>query len=78
MSQCAAQWFLPEVQLIHADEVERLAAFIRGATRIGVQVLAATGFAAAMWLVLAGPGFLDGNSSAVDHRPQQVTARTAR
>ena len=78
MSHCAAQWPLPEVRLIHADEAERLAAFVRSAARICAQVLATAGFAAAMWLVLAGPGFLDGRSSTVDHKPQRVATWAAR
>lgn len=41
----------------------------------GGRVAAALGFAGAMWLLLAGPGFLDGRSSTVDHPAQRVAAR---
>lgn len=79
MSQFAAQWSGFELpRLVHADEmsraVEALRTTLRVGTRIGVRVAAAAGFGGMMWLLLAGPGFLDGRSSTVDHVSSQRTA----
>ena len=82
MSQFAAQWSGFEMpRLVHADEMARAAdalrTTLRVGTRIGARVAAAAGFAGAMWLLLAGPGFLDGRSSTVDHASQRTPARHA-
>jgi hypothetical protein len=78
MSQFAAQWSGFELPcLVHANEMARAAdalrTILRVGTRVGVRVAAAAGFAGAMWLLLAGPGFLDGRSSTVDHISSQRT-----
>ncbi len=81
MSQFAAQWSGFEMpRLVHADEMARVADALRTTLRvgrIGARVAAAAGFAGVMWLLLAGPGFLDGRSSTVDHASQRTPARHA-
>ena len=77
MYQCAAQWSRLEARLIHPEELARIAAGARAAARAGARVAAAAGFAGAMWLLLAGPGFLDGRSSTVDRPGQRVAAQHA-
>ena len=78
MYLCAAQWpRLEAVRLIHPEELSRIAAGGRAVARVGVRVAAAAGFAGAMWLLVAGPGFLDGRSSTVDRPGQRVAAQHA-
>ena len=78
MYTCAAQWSrLDAARLIHPEEAARIAAVLRGAARTGVRVASAAGFAGVMWLLLAGPGFLDGRSSAVDHAARPGATRHA-
>ena len=78
MSQHAAQWSPYDVRLIHVHEAARLLAALRGIAVLAARVLAAAGFAAVIWLVLAGPGFLDGGSSTVDQRSHGMATRMAR
>lgn len=83
MSTFAAQWAEIELpRLVHADEAARLAEVVGSALRTGVRagaaVMAAAGFAGAMWLLLAGPGFLDGRSSTVDHASRSAARHAAR
>ncbi len=79
MSQFAAQWSGFEMpRLVHAAEMARAADALRTLLCIGAQVAAAAGFAGVMWLLLAGPGFLDGRSSTVVHAPQRTAARHVR
>lgn len=74
MSSCAAQWSRLELPpLVHAHEVARIVAAAQSAARAVVRVAAAAGFAGAVWLLLAGPGFLDGRSSTVEHRTQTAS-----
>jgi len=78
MSQFAAQWSGFELpRLVHPDEMARAADALRTTLqvgmRIGARVAAAAGFGGVMWLLLAGPGFLDGRSSTVDHTSSQRT-----
>ena len=40
-------------------------------------VVAVVGFAGLMWLMVAGPGFLDGRSSTAEHGPQRTVVRQA-
>ena len=40
-------------------------------------MMAVVGFAGLMWLVVAGPGFLDGRSSTTEHGPQRTAMRQA-
>ena len=51
------------------------------ATRTTVEVcagvMAVIGFAGLMWLVVAGPGFLDGRSSTAEHGLQRAAVRQA-
>ena len=78
MYSCTAQLpRLDAVRLIHPDELARLRAAVHRVTGAAAAVAAAAGFAGTMWLMLAGPGFLDGHSSTVDHAPQRVAARGA-
>ena len=53
--------------------IERARAVLRGCGR----ATAALGFAGAMWLLLAGPGFLDGRSSTADGPAQHAALRIA-
>lgn len=69
---------LDAVRLIHPDELARLRATAREVVQGAAAVAAAGSFAAAMWLLLAGPGFLDGRSSTVDHAPQRTASRALR
>lgn len=79
MSQFAVQWSGFEApRLVHAAEMARAVDAVRKVLRVGAQVAAAAGFAGVMWLLLAGPGFLDGRSSTVDPAPQRAAARHAR
>lgn len=72
MSSCAAQWSKLELPpLVHSHEAARAAAALRAVARLAAQAAAAAGFAGVMWLLLAGPGFLDGRSSTVEH-PRQI------
>ncbi len=50
---------------------------IRTTVEVCAAVLAVIGFAALMWLVVAGPGFLDGRSSTAEHGPQRTVVRQA-
>ena len=56
-------------------------ASVAQATRTTVEVCAAVmaviGFAGLMWLLVAGPGFLDGHSSTAEHGPQRTVVRQA-
>lgn len=75
MSYCAAQWSRFELPpLVHAHEIARAVSAARAVARLAVQVTASAGFAGAIWLLLAGPGFLDGRSSTVEH-PRQAAFR---
>ncbi len=50
---------------------------IRTTVEVGAAVTAVVGFAGVMWLLVAGPGFLDGRSSTVEHGPHQTVVRQA-
>ena len=50
---------------------------IRTAAQVGAGMAAVVGFAGVMWLVVAGPGFLDGRSSTVEHGPHRTLVRQA-
>ncbi len=50
---------------------------IRTSVQVGAGVMAVVGFAGVMWLLVAGPGFLDGHSSTVEHGPHQAVVRQA-
>jgi len=73
-----AQWSRQDaVHLLQAGETVHFIARARVVARAAGRVAAAVGFAGAMWLLLAGPGFLDGRSSTADHPAQHVAARGA-
>ena len=70
------QWSRLDVaHLLQADEAVNIIARVQAAGRTAGRVAAAFGFAGAMWLLLAGPGFLDGRSSTVDRPAQHVASR---
>ena len=74
----AAQWSrLEAVRLVQPGEAARIAGRLRAAALAAGRVAAAVGFAGVMWLLLAGPGFLDGRSSTANHPAQRVAARGA-
>lgn len=78
MILCAAQWSRVERhQFIHADEFARVVDRTRQVARTAARLAGAAGFAGLMWLLLAGPGFLDGRSSTVDHARHPVTRQAA-
>ena len=72
------QWSREDVTHLHrAEHAERIAAGIRAVVRICGRAAAALGFAGVMWLLLAGPGFLDKGSSTADGLAQHVAMRSA-
>ena len=72
------QWSREDaVHLRRAEHAEHIIARTRAVVRGCGRVAAALGFAGVMWLLLAGPGFLDGRSSTADQPVQQVAARSA-
>ena len=73
-----AQWVrLDSVHLLQADKTVHFVARARAVARAAGVAAAALGFAGVMWLLLAGPGFLDGRSGTADHPAQRVAARDA-
>jgi cytochrome P450 len=50
---------------------------IRTSAQVGAGVMAVVGFAGVMWLLVAGPGFLDGHSSTVEHGLHRAVVRQA-
>lgn len=50
---------------------------IRTTVEVGAAAAAVVGFAGVMWLLVAGPGFLNGRSSTVEHAPHQTAMRQA-
>ncbi len=78
MYSYTAQWSrLDAADLLQAEGTVHFIARARTVARIAGRVAAAVGFAGVMWLLLAGPGFLDGRSSTADHPAQQVAALKA-
>ena len=72
------QWSRPDAaHLCQAEHTEHIIARTRAVARGCGRVAAALGFAGVMWLLLAGPGFLDGRSSTADHPVQHVAVRSA-
>ncbi len=63
------------VHLRQEEQIEHVTATARAVVWVCGRVAAALGFAGVMWLLLAGPGFLDGRSSTVDRPVQQAAVR---
>lgn len=64
-------------RLIRLEVPESIVQAVRTFAGVGAAVAAAAGFAAVMWLLVAGPGFLGGRSSTLEHGPRQMAVRQA-
>ena len=74
MYSCTAQWSRLELPpLVHPHEAARAVAAVRAVARLVAHMAAAAGFAGVMWVLLAGPGFIDGRSSTVGHARQTAS-----
>ena len=74
----AAQW--SRYEALHLPRLEvpaHVIQAIRTVAQVGAGVAAVVGFAGVMWLVVAGPGFLDGRSSTIEHGPHRTAVRQA-
>lgn len=78
MSAHSLQWSRSALPvLVHPHELAALVRMARTLARIGALTAATAGFAGVMWLLLAGPGLLDGRSSTVDHAASRSISRHA-
>ena len=72
------QWSREDVvHLRQVEHAEHIIARMRAVAWGCGRVAAALGFAGVMWLLLAGPGFLDGRSSTADRPAQHAAAQGA-
>ena len=74
----AAQWPRYEAPRLPRLEMPvHIVQAVRTVAQVGAGVAAVVGFAGMMWLIVAGPGFLDGRSSTVEHTPHHALVRQA-
>lgn len=64
-------------RLIRLEVPASLVQAVRTSVGVGAAIAAAAGFAVMMWLLVAGPGFLSGRSSTLEHGPHQTAVRQA-